>query len=217
MKKLNIVILSFVICFSLTACQSKQEEQKQDDTAFITIDAIEDGDPKVDETIKGDVLIDKAIISKGNKNVKNLSQAQCDTIEKKLVTLINKSRSSQVKSNSKLEKSSMIRAKELQKKFSHTRPNKKSWTTSLTQAKVSSKGNKSGENLAKLSLSAKKEYTKDMLNDYANKIHSCLMNSATHKKVIQNKNYKFIGVSLYSELKNGKVTFYITQHFTKKC
>ena len=39
------------------------------------------------------------------------------------------------------------------------------------------------------------------------------MNSATHKKVILNQSYKKIGVGIYSEVKNGKLTVYVTEHF----
>lgn len=228
MKRFGIYVVCLVMCFMLVGCTSQDEKdndamQDETDGAVTMIDAVTDEDEEalengeIDETIKGDVLVDKAVVGNKNTKAKNVSTKECDVIEKELLTLVNKERSSKVTSNSKLEKSSMTRAKELKTKFSHTRPNKKSWTTALIATKVSTSGNASGENLAKLAISAKTSYSQTDLKNYASKIHKSLMNSATHKKVIQNKNYKYVGISVYTVLSNGKVTFYVAQHFTKKC
>lgn len=208
----------------MVGCTSeKKEENKSKDQAFTMIDSVTDADEddlmngKTDETVKGDVLVEKSVVGSSQSNVKNLTASECAYIEKQLTASINSARSSKVKSNTKLTKSAYVRSKELVKKFSHTRPNKKSWTTTLTAVKVKTSGNTTGENLAKLTMTAKSSYSTSTLKSISKTIHNCLMNSATHKKVIKNKNYKFVGVRVYTKLSGGKVSFYITQHFTKKC
>ena len=226
MKKYLMMVLVMVLSLNITGCQQNDQEtasNNESEGAVTMIDAITEEDEEalengdIDETIKGDVLVDKAVVGSQDTKARNLTTKECDVIEKELVNLINKARSTKVTSQKKLETSSLTRAKELKTKFSHTRPNKKSWTTALTAAKVNLKGNATGENLAKLMISAKTSYSQDQLQKYASTIHQSLMNSATHKKVITNKTYKYVGVSVYSVLDKGKVTFYVVEHFTKNC
>lgn len=227
LKKISIICLS--MSFLLTGCSNEEKKevpqvnQNTEEGAVTIIDAVTDEDEEalkngeIDETIKGDVLVNKATFGSKNTKARNLTAKECETVEKELVRLINEERSTKVSSHKKLESSSLVRTKELKKKFSHTRPNKKSWSTTLTAAKVNMKGNSSGENLANLMISAKSSYSQTHLKNYASMIHKCLMGSTTHKKVIKNTKYKFVGISIYTTLSKGRVTFYIAQHFTKKC
>ena len=160
-----------------------------------------------------------AVIKKStNSKVRNLNSSELSKLKNNLIKVINTTRKKQAKNKtvsklSTLEKTGSIRANEIVKKWSHTRPNGKTWVTVLTNYGISKKSLKAGENLAKVSLNAQASYTSSQLTQISNAIHKSLMNSATHKKVILNQNYKKIGIGIRSEVKDGKLKLYITEHF----
>ena len=153
-----------------------------------------------------------------NSKARNLSASELDKIRKKLVNSVNKERSKTSKSKAVselavLERTGNVRSKEIVTKWSHTRPDGSSWATVLSTYGVSNKNLKAGEDLAKVSTTAKENYSESFLTQISDVIHKSLMNSPTHKKVILNQSYSNIGVGIYSEVKNGKLFVYITEHF----
>jgi len=118
-----------------------------------------------------------------------------------------------VKRSEKLEITGNIRAKEITKKWSHTRPNGQSWTTILSENGMKYDGIHAGEDLAKISITAKSSYSQDFLKQVSDLLHKTLMSSQVHRTIILDKTYCEMGVGVYSEVKNGKVDIYITEHF----
>ncbi len=216
-KLLTSIIACSLIIVGIAGCSSN--EKKDDDTAAIefktyVLEENDNGNEKINE---GSNLIEideeetpKATITKSGKNakVKNLTNSQITTIRNNLIDSVNKERK-----NTTLQKTGNIRAKETVKKWSHTRPNKKKWTTVLTANGISNKKLKAGENLAKISTKAKASYSASFIKQLSQALHASLMASKTHKSVILDKNYKTAGIGVYSEIKNGTLTVYVTEHF----
>lgn len=153
-------------------------------------------------------------------SIKNLTSSQLNKIRTNLQNSVNKERKARkatktktVTKYTKLQTTGNIRSKEILKKWSHTRPNGKSWSTVLTSNGISKKNLKAGEDLAKITFTARSSYSTSYINQISNVVHQSLMNSPTHKKVILNANYKKIGIGVYSAVKGNKVTVYITEHF----
>lgn len=150
------------------------------------------------------------------KNTKNqtLTAKQKKYIQKKLIDLINKDRKKKkrkaVKVDTRLEKSSSIRVKEISQKFSHTRLNGKKWYTAIKIKNLTA-----GENLAKIRGKAKSKYSALYVNKLCQTIHRSLMNSPSHKKVILNSKYRYIGISIHCQIKNQKLYVYVVEHFRK--
>lgn len=94
-----------------------------------------------------------------------------------------------------LEASAYVRAVELPKKFSHTRPNGSKCFTAMVQ----SSGHILGENLAGGQTSPKQ-------------VVQAWMDSKTHRENILNEQYKEIGVVYYYQA-NSKYKHYWVQHF----
>ena len=94
-----------------------------------------------------------------------------------------------------MESAALVRAKETEVSFSHTRPNGSSFSTALTEAGVSFKG--SGENIA-----YGQKTPEDVMNGW--------MNSSGHRANILNSKFTKIGVGYYQ---NAKGTNYWTQLF----
>ncbi|MFD1405152.1 CAP domain-containing protein [Robinsoniella peoriensis] len=119
---------------------------------------------------------------------------------RKVADLVNQERAKaglaplEVKVN--LQTAAQVRAKEIEKSFSHTRPNGSSFSTVLAENGVDYRG--SGENIAWGQRSPE-----EVMNGW--------MNSDGHRANILNKNFKYIGVG-YHENSNG--TGYWTQLFT---
>lgn len=95
-----------------------------------------------------------------------------------------------------IEKAALVRAKETEKSFSHTRPDGRGFSTALTEAGVTFR--EAGENIA-----------------YGQKtpqqVMEGWMNSPGHRANIMNKNYTKIGVGYYQ---NSNGVNYWTQLFT---
>lgn len=119
---------------------------------------------------------------------------------KKVADLVNQERAKaglaplEVKVN--LQTAAQVRAKEIEKSFSHTRPNGSSFSTVLAENGVDYRG--SGENIAWGQRSPE-----EVMNGW--------MNSEGHRANILNKNFKYIGVGYHV---NSNGTGYWTQLFT---
>lgn len=103
-----------------------------------------------------------------------------------------------------------LRSVEQTKKFSHTRPNGKSWSTTYKKA---TKHNL-GEDLAKMGNTAQKTYSKQYLDWLARYIVLSWYKSPTHKKVMEDSKYKYIGVGTTSVKQDNKVYVYTVLHLS---
>lgn len=227
-KKLIISLLActLVICVAFATWHFSQP--KSPETTEFVVHTLEvattggsDSDNETIETHTMEIEDDDtplATVGSSKSKARNLSTSELNKIRTNLINSVNKERKKSAKNKTvakltTLEKTGNVRSKEIVKKWSHTRPNGKSWSTVLSNYGVSTKNLKAGEDLAKVSTTAKSSYSTSFLTQLSNAIHKSLMNSATHKKVILNQSYKKIGVGIYSEVKNGKLTVYVTEHF----
>lgn len=152
-----------------------------------------------------------------NKSVKNLTSSQRAVIANELTRLANTQRSKKVSVKSKLKASSKVRSGEIKKRWSHTRPNGKSWVTALKAQGINTNRIYKGENLARATIKGDSSYTTSQLKSVAKQIHKSFMASASHKKVIKNKVYKKVGVNVTTcANSNGTVSIYVAEHFTSK-
>ena len=95
-----------------------------------------------------------------------------------------------------IEKAALVRAKETEKSFSHTRPDGRTFSTALTEAGVTFRG--AGENIA-----YGQRTPEQVMEGW--------MNSPGHRANIMNKDYSKIGVGYYQ---NANGVNYWTQLFT---
>lgn len=117
-----------------------------------------------------------------------------------VVDLVNEERAkagvAPLTTNSKAEAAANVRAREIEKTFSHTRPDGSSFSTALTQNGVNYSG--SGENIA-----YGQKTPQDVMDGW--------MKSAGHKANILNEDFTTIGVGYYQ---NSAGVGYWTQLFT---
>ncbi|MEQ2678359.1 CAP domain-containing protein [Enterocloster citroniae] len=122
-----------------------------------------------------------------------------DAFANQVVKLVNEERAkaglSPLSVNSKAANAAQTRAREIEKSFSHTRPDGSSFNTALTEAGVSFRG--AGENIAYGQITPQQ-------------VMEGWMNSSGHRANILNANYTSIGVGHY---KNGAGVDYWTQLF----
>lgn len=120
--------------------------------------------------------------------------------EQQVIDLVNKERAkaglSALKLDKNVAKAALVRAKETEKSFSHTRPNGSKFSTALTESGVSFRG--AGENIA-----WGQKTPQEVMKGW--------MNSDGHRANILNKNFTTIGVGYY---KNAYGVNYWTQLFT---
>ena len=152
------------------------------------------------------------------KTTRNLNSSELETIKKGLYNSINSYRKSQKKKTlmktTTLEKSACTRAKEVVKKWSHTRPNGlRCFTAFATYRKT---GVTNGENLAKVTFSAKKSYNKDYLNRAVQGMMKKLKSSQTHRNVMLNKVYTKYGIGITVKKSGNTITVYSVQHYSSK-
>lgn len=123
-----------------------------------------------------------------------------DDFAAQVVKLVNKERTSRGLSSLKVDKNiksaALVRAKETEVSFAHTRPNGSSFSTALKEQEVSFMG--SGENIA-----WGQKSPEDVMKAW--------MNSEGHRANILNPQFTKIGVGYYQ---NSKGTNYWTQLFT---
>lgn len=133
-------------------------------------------------------------------NAPDTDGSQDVSAAKKVADLVNQERGKaglaplEIKVN--LQAAAQVRAKEIEKSFSHTRPNGSSFSTVLAENGVDYRG--SGENIAWGQRSPE-----EVMNGW--------MNSEGHRANILNKNFKYIGVGYHV---NSNGTGYWTQLFT---
>ena len=122
-----------------------------------------------------------------------------DAFANQVVKLVNEERAkaglSPLSVNSKAANAAQTRAREIEKSFSHTRPDGSSFNTALTEAGVSFRG--AGENIAYGQTTPQQ-------------VMEGWMDSSGHRANILNANYTSIGVGHY---KNGAGVDYWTQLF----
>ena len=122
-----------------------------------------------------------------------------DAFANQVVKLVNEERAkaglSPLSVNSKAANAAQTRAREIEKSFSHTRPDGSSFNTALTEAGVSFRG--AGENIAYGQTTPQQ-------------VMEGWMNSSGHRANILNANYTSLGVGHY---KNGAGVDYWTQLF----
>lgn len=120
---------------------------------------------------------------------------------KEVVALVNVERAKEGLSpltiNTNVQTAAMVRAKECEQLFSHTRPDGSSFATALKEQNVSYKS--AGENIA-----WGQKTPEEVMNAW--------MNSAGHRANIMNPNFTTIGVGYYE---NAKGTDYWCQLFTR--
>lgn len=117
-----------------------------------------------------------------------------------VIDLVNQERAKEglpaLKYNEKVAKAALVRAKETETLFDHTRPNGSSFSTALTESGVVFNG--AGENIA-----YGQKSPEEVMKGW--------MNSPGHRANIMNKNYTTIGVGYYENANGVK---YWTQLFT---
>ena len=139
-----------------------------------------------------------------NNQPENPSVPDTDTenanFVRQVVNLVNQERAkaglSPVTADTSIQAAAQVRAKEIEKSFSHTRPDGSSFSTALTQQGVTYRG--SGENIA-----WGQKTQEQVMNGW--------MNSDGHRANILNKNFTKIGVGYHQ---NASGTNYWTQLFT---
>jgi uncharacterized protein YkwD len=161
---------------------------------------------------------DEEVEATDSSNARTLNSTEVDKIKDNLIASVNDARveasvNVEVVESSTLDKTSSIRSEEIEVEWAHERPNGTSWETVLTENGISLSGLKAGEDLAKVSTTAKSTYSDEFINKLSTAIHSTLMGSTTHKKVILNQNYRQIGVGIATQIVDGKLNVYVTEHF----
>ena len=135
----------------------------------------------------------------GNPSVPDNDTENADFV-RQVVNLVNQERAkaglSPVTADTSIQAAAQVRAKEIEKSFSHTRPDGSSFSTALTQQGVTYRG--SGENIA-----WGQKTPEQVMNGW--------MNSEGHRANILNKNFTKIGVGYHQ---NASGTNYWTQLFT---
>ena len=143
-------------------------------------------------------------VTPDNNQPENPSVPDTDTenasFVRQVVNLVNQERAkaglSPVTADTSIQAAAQVRAKEIEKSFSHTRPDGSSFSTALTQQGVTYRG--SGENIA-----WGQKTPEQVMNGW--------MNSDGHRANILNKNFTKIGVGYHQ---NASGTNYWTQLFT---
>ncbi len=160
----------------------------------------------------------QAAVIKAQPKVRNLNSAEIEVFRSKLYSSINAYRKSNkrktLSKNTTLQKSATLRAKEVVKKWSHTRPNGlRCFTAFATYRKT---GVTNGENLAKVTFSAKKSYNKDYLNRAVQGMMKKLKSSQTHRNVMLNNVYSKYGIGITVKKSGNTITVYSVQHYSSK-
>lgn len=123
-----------------------------------------------------------------------------DSYARQVIDLVNQERAkeglSALKYDENVAKAALVRAKETEVSFSHTRPNGSSFSTALTENGVTYRG--AGENIA-----YGQKSPEEVMKGW--------MNSPGHRSNIMNKNFTSIGVGYYV---NSNGVKYWTQLFT---
>ncbi len=225
-KKIVIAFLSCLLVVGIIFITHQTNEPSENEEFKVSTIDVSTSDGKTETNIEDPQIVDiddddppLATIGKSDTTkVRNLNSTELDTIRDYLMNSVNQERKTKANNQlvtkyDKLEKTGDIRAKEILQRWSHTRPNGQSWSTVLSANGINHSNLKAGEDLAKITASAKSSYSQDFLKQLSDTLHQTLMASPTHKHVMLNQTYQEIGIGVYSEVKNGKVNVYITEHF----
>lgn len=146
---------------------------------------------------------------KAGKTIKvGLSYAN-DSAKKNMKSFKISKKQSKLTVSTDLRKKANTRAQEQIKKFSHTRPNGKKWETVYNRKTIVM-----GENLFKTKGQPTKIDSK-FLNWMARYIVYNWHNSASHRKVLTNTAYKYLGAGVQSRLNGNYCEIYAVLHVSK--
>lgn len=145
------------------------------------------GKAKITAKVAGKKYVCKVNVSKKSSKVTTGSQSQSSQVNQ-VVSIINQKRKSKgiksVKTDAKLQKAAMKRAKEIAKKFDHTRPNGSSCFTILEEYDINYRT--CGENIAYGQPDAKS-------------VMDAWMHSPGHRSNILNSSFGRVGIGLYKK------------------
>ena len=146
--------------------------------------------------------LQRVFVLNGNQKPENQEPEQADkTFARQVADLVNEERAKAgleaVTVDEKIESAALVRAKEIELSFSHTRPDGRSFSTVLTENGISFQS--SGENIAWGQSSPE-----EVMNGW--------MNSSGHRANILNPDFKKIGVGFYQNQAGRK---FWTQLFVK--
>ena len=222
-KKLVISIVTGLLVIGAGIGLSSINNKPVDDdyeVATVDADSIDGKEIKVSEyeEIEEEETPEGELVLGGKTSVRNVDSKELNIIRDRLFAHVNEERKTGAANkllvkNEKLEATGNARAKEVVSVWSHTRPNNTSWETILPVYGISTTNLKAGEDLAKITFTAKSTYSEASLDEYADIMHETLMNSTTHRTVMLNQAYSELGVGIYAELKDGKVTVYAVEHY----
>lgn len=200
LEKLGINISEIINCPDINKPETEAPETEAPETNAPETNAPE---TEVPETNAPDTNAPETNAPETNApetNAPDTDGSQDVSAAKKVADLVNQERGKaglaplEIKVN--LQAAAQVRAKEIEKSFSHTRPNGSSFSTVLAENGVDYRG--SGENIAWGQRSPE-----EVMNGW--------MNSEGHRANILNKNFKYIGVGYHV---NSNGTGYWTQLFT---
>lgn len=205
LEKLGINISEIINCPDIDKPETEAPETNAPETDAPETEAPETNAPEtnVPETEAPETNAPETNAPETNApetNAPETDSSQDVSAAKKVADLVNQERAKaglaplEVKVN--LQTAAQVRAKEIEKSFSHTRPNGSSFSTVLAENGVDYRG--SGENIAWGQRSPE-----EVMNGW--------MNSEGHRANILNKNFKYIGVGYHV---NSNGTGYWTQLFT---
>lgn len=205
LEKLGINISEIINCPDIDKPETEAPETNAPDTNAPETDAPETEAPETNapETEAPETNAPETNAPETNApetNAPETDGSQDVSAVKKVADLVNQERAKaglaplEVKVN--LQAAAQVRAKEIEKSFSHTRPNGSSFSSVLAENGVDYRG--SGENIAWGQRSPE-----EVMNGW--------MNSEGHRANILNKNFKYIGVGYHV---NSNGTGYWTQLFT---
>jgi|GEM_PF-4424668 len=156
---------------------------------------------------------DEIIVVPSNPVVISMSLTEANKldrkiIEKELLALINAKREesnvTSLDSDSDLLKAARIRARELRRQFSHTRPDKTNFQTVLDEIDFKYAKKTYGENASRV-VYENLSFTEE---EIALRMFTGLEKSKSHLKNMLNKKYKYVGVGVYVSRTGDRV--YIT-------
>lgn len=205
LEKLGINISEIINCPDIDKPETEDPETNAPETDAPETEAPETNTPETNVPETEAPETNAPEINAPETNAPETSAPETDgsqdvSAAKKVADLVNQERAKaglaplEVKVN--LQTAAQVRAKEIEKSFSHTRPNGSSFSTVLAENGVDYRG--SGENIAWGQRSPE-----EVMNGW--------MNSEGHRANILNKNFKYIGVGYHV---NSNGTGYWTQLFT---
>ncbi len=200
LEKLGINISEIINCPDINKPETEAPETEAPETNAPETNAPETEVPETNAPETNAPETNAPETNAPETNAPDTDGSQDVSAAKKVADLVNQERAKaglaplEIKVN--LQAAAQVRAKEIEKSFSHTRPNGSSFSTVLAENGVDYRG--SGENIAWGQRSPE-----EVMNGW--------MNSEGHRANILNKNFKYIGVGYHV---NSNGTGYWTQLFT---